>query len=62
MKKNSTYRMEEEQLEQLEQLIEYYQNELKQAGYNVQLSKANIVERIIKEKYEQLIEEGKIKS
>jgi hypothetical protein len=55
-KKNTTYRMEEEQIEQLDKLVEYYEQE-----FGFKISKANILERLIKKDYEQLKEQGKIK-
>ena len=54
-KKNTTYRMEEEQIEQLDKLVEYYQNE-----FGFKISKANILERLIKKDFERLQKEGKI--
>jgi hypothetical protein len=55
MKKNQTYRIEEEQIDQLDKLVQHYQNE-----FAVKLSKANVVERLIKKDYEHLTKEGKV--
>jgi hypothetical protein len=56
-KKNQTYRIAPEQIEQLDKLVEYYEQE-----FGINLSKANVVERLIKKDYEHLTEQGKIKS
>ncbi len=64
MKPSATYRIEQEQLDQLDKLVEYYKIESKKpnTSFNFRVSKASVLEMLIKEKYQTLRIQGKIKS
>lgn len=55
MKKATSLRIEEEQLKQLNKIVNYYQMKHNTIEVKTELSKANVVEMLIKEKYNQLI-------
>lgn len=62
-KKASSFRLEEEQLRQLDSLTTYYKqamfDEINQ-NFQVKVSKASVLEFLIREKYNELNAEGKL--
>lgn len=62
MKINSSYRMEQEQLKQLDKLVDYYKKEQEKpnTNFNFRVSKATVLEMLIKEKYQMLRIKGEI--
>lgn len=62
-KKASSFRLEEEQLNQLDKLVSYYKqsmfDEINQ-NFQVKVSKASVLEFLIREKFNELNAEGKI--
>jgi len=62
MKINSSYRMEQEQLDQLDKLVEYYKKESKKpnTSFNFRVSKTTVLEMLIKEKYQLLRIQGEV--
>jgi len=63
MKKNTSFRLEEEQISQLDKIVEYYKEQMQEATastFKVQVSKATVLDMMIKDKYQQLVEQGLI--
>ena len=63
MKKNTSFRLEEEQIEQLDKLVEHYKKQMiftTNQPFIVQISKASVLEMLIREKFNDLVAEGKI--
>lgn len=57
MKKSTSFRIEEQQVAQLDKLVEYYKGNIQDAtstSFHAQVSKASILEMLIKDKFNEL--------
>jgi hypothetical protein len=64
VKKNTSYRLNEEQIAQLDRLVDYYKGEMMGAtsmNFNLTVSKATVLELLIKERYDELVKQNLIK-
>lgn len=48
----TSIRLEEERLKELDQLVIYYERQLANEGFHVKLNRSNVIERLIKERYD----------
>lgn len=62
-KKNTSFRLEEDQIAELEQLVDYYKTEMVEATskhFHVSVSKASVIELLIRERFNELKNKGLI--
>ncbi|WP_416147889.1 hypothetical protein ACM26V_16800 [Salipaludibacillus sp. HK11] len=60
MKKAQSFRLEEEQVKQLDKLVDYYRLNYQDADFAVRISKAEVLQHLIKQKFNELNNDGKL--